>query len=250
MLKTRIIPCLDVRAGRVVKGVRFGDLRDQGDPASLAARYEHDGADELTVLDVSATTEERAASVTIVRAIRERIGIPLTVGGGVRSRDDVARLLDAGADKVAINSAALADPALLTRCAETFGSQCMVIAIDARRIGDSWMVVTHSGSRFTHVDAVNWAQESVSRGAGEILLTSWDRDGTRSGYDLSLLAAVAACARAPLIASGGASSALDMYDAIQAGADAVLAASIFHQSDFTVQDVKRELQVRGTRIRT
>ncbi len=250
MLKTRIIPCLDVRAGRVVKGVRFGGLRDQGDPAELAARYERDGADELTMLDVSATTEDRAASASTVRAIRDRIGIPLTVGGGVRSLDDVARLLESGADKVAINSAALSDPNLLTQCATRFGSQCIVIAIDARAFGDSWNVVTHSGTRCTPIDAVNWSRQAVTLGAGEILLTSWARDGTRNGYDLPLLRAVASGARAPLIASGGASSALDMFNAIQAGADAVLAASIFHQSDFTVNDIKRDLLSRGTRVRS
>lgn len=249
MLRRRIIPCLDVRDGRVVKGVRFSALRDCGDPALLSARYESEGADEITLLDVSATTESRAAAIEIVASVRAQLGIPLTVGGGVRSVDDVGRLLDAGADKVAVNSAALSDPNLISACAHRFGSQCIVIAIDARAFDGSWRVVTHSGTRMTSVDAIDWSADAVQRGAGEILLTSWDRDGTRNGYDLDILRAVSSRATAPLIASGGAASPEHMFDAFDAGADAVLAASIFHESEFTVYNIKRSLTERGVEIR-
>jgi len=250
MLTCRIIPCLDVKNGRVVKGVRFQGLRDVGDPVELAARYEEEGGDELTLLDVSATPEGRGTMVETVAAVRKAISIPLTVGGGVRTADDVARLLNVGADKVGVNTAAVDDPELLTRMATRFGRQCTVLAIDAASDGSGgWRVVTRSGSNRTARDAVDWAREGAERGAGEILLTSWDRDGTRSGYDLELLVAMRTAAVVPIVASGGADSAEHMAEAFQAGADAALAASIFHDQDTTVAEVKRRLAGLGIRVR-
>jgi imidazoleglycerol phosphate synthase cyclase subunit len=251
MLSRRVIPCLDVRDGRVVKGVRFQGLRDVGDPASLAGGYEAAGADEITVLDVSATPEHRATATDIVARVRSAISIPLMVGGGVRSIDDVARLLEAGADKVAINTAAIRNPALITDCAERFGSQCVVLSIDASRLttGSGWAVVAHSGTERTSIDAIQWGRRGVDLGAGEVLLTSWDRDGTRSGYDLDLIRSLSRAIRTPVVASGGASNAGHMLEAIHAGADAVLAAGIFHDGSVTVGDVKMYLGERGEEIR-
>jgi cyclase len=248
----RVIPCLDVTAGRVVKGVRFVDLKDAGDPAELAAAYDREGADELVFLDITASSDERDILLDVVARTADQVFIPLTVGGGVRSTDDMQALLSHGADKVSVNSAALADPELLGRGAEIFGSQCVVLAIDARRReqGSGWEVFSHGGRRATGRDAVEWAAEGERRGAGEILLTSMDRDGTHDGYDIELTAAVAAAVRLPVIASGGAGSAGHMYDALtQGGAEAALAASIFHFGEVSIAKVKEELAARGLEIR-
>ncbi len=251
MKSTRIIPCLDVRGGRVVKGVRFQNLRDAGCPVEQATRYERDGADEIVILDVSATTEERATAAETVASVRAGISIPLTVGGGVKSPADAERLLGAGADKVSVNTAAVEDPGLIDQLASRFGSQCTILAIDAARDDetDRWVVVTRSGTNRLDMDAVEWAREAERRGAGEILLTSWDRDGTRSGYDLALLEAVSSVVRLPVIASGGANEASHLADAVSAGADAVLAASIFHDADHTVAAIKQELAELNVEVR-
>ena len=247
----RIIPCLDVTDGRVVKGVRFVDLRDAGDPASLAAEYDRQGADEIVFLDITATAESRKIMLKAVERTADQVFVPLAVGGGVRGVDDVAQLLTHGADKVSINSAALAEPDLLTRCAEVFGSQCVVLAIDARKRRDAegWEVFSHGGRRPTGRDAVEWAAKGEAMGAGEILLTSMDFDGTKAGYDLELTKAVSEAVRLPVIASGGAGSAQDMYEALTGGADAALAASIFHFGELSVGDVKKELAARGLEVR-
>lgn len=250
MLTARVIPCLDVKDGRIVKGVRFSNLRDAGDPADRAALYEETGADEIVVLDVSATLEARKTRAATVRAVRERLSIPLTVGGGVRTIEDAGDLLDAGADKVAINSAAVEDPSRITRIAERFGAQCCVLALDAATSDRGHHeVVVKSGRERTGIDAIAWAREAVERGAGEILLTSFDKDGTRSGYDLPLIEAVARAVRVPIIASGGAASADHLWEALRAGADAVLAASIFHDGEHTPDAVKRELRALGAEVR-
>ena len=251
MLTTRIIPCLDVRDGRVVKGIRFQGLRDAGSPPDLAAAYEEQGADELVMLDVSATPEGRATARETVRAIRERLSLPLTVGGGVTAVEDARSLLEAGADKVSINTAAVERPELLNEMAAQFGCQCTVLALDAARAPEGgFEVVTLSGRRRTGIDAIGWAREAVSRGAGEILLTSWDRDGTRQGYDLELIAAVAAAVTVPLIASGGASTPEHLVEAVRAGANALLAASIFHYGEYTVAALKAELvRLGGVEVR-
>jgi cyclase len=250
MLTTRIIPCLDVRDGRIVKGVRFQGLRDAGDPAERAAIYEAQGADELVLLDVSATPEGRDNAVETVQRVREVLAIPLTVGGGIRRPDDAARLLDAGADKVALNTAAVANPDLLTQLAMRFGAQCTVLAIDAAANDDAgWDVVVRSGAERAGRDAVAWAITAVERGAGEILLTSWDRDGTGEGYDLDLLEAVCSAVTVPVIASGGAESSEHMAQALLAGADAVLAASILHDGQTTVSAIKRRLAALGMEVR-
>ncbi|MDX2115985.1 MAG: imidazole glycerol phosphate synthase subunit HisF [Planctomycetota bacterium] len=250
MLTTRIIPCLDVRGGRVVKGVRFAGLRDAGDPAELAAEYERQGADELVMLDVSATLEERRTAAETVARLRAVLSVPLTVGGGVGGVGDAARLLEAGADKVGVNSAAVRDPELVARLSERFGAQCVVVAIDAaRRAEGGWRVLVRSGSEATELDATGWARRCGELGAGEVLLTSWDRDGTRAGYDLELLRAVSGAVRVPVIASGGAAHAAHMSEAIEAGADAVLAASIFHDGQETVGSIKRALAEHGVRVR-
>lgn len=246
---SRVIPCLDVKDGRVVKGVQFGNLRDMGDPATLAATYEQQGADEIVLLDVSATVESRGTRLRTVRDVRRAISIPLTVGGGVRSKEDAAALLDAGADKVSVNTAAVADPSLIHSLAEVFGRQCVVVAIDAVRGNGGWSVVVRSGSTQSGLDVVRWAKEAESRGAGEILLTSHDRDGTRAGYDLELLRAVASQVGIPVIASGGASTPDHLADALHAGASAVLAASIFHESEYSVGQVKSSLAERGVEVR-
>jgi len=248
----RIIPCLDVDGGRVVKGVRFQELRDAGDPAELASFYDRQGADELVFLDITATHEDRRIILEAVARTADQVFIPLTVGGGVRTVTDVAELLTHGADKVSLNSAALSDPPLITRCAEVFGSQCMVLAIDARKRqgSDGWEAFSHGGRRATGRDAVDWAREGQKLGAGEILLTSMDRDGTLHGYDLDLLAAVTAAVRIPVIASGGAGTAEHMYDALTTGgAEAALAASIFHFGEVSIAGVKEDLARRGLEVR-
>ncbi|MEZ6317479.1 MAG: imidazole glycerol phosphate synthase subunit HisF [Phycisphaerales bacterium] len=250
MLTRRIIPCLDVRDGRVVKGVRFGELRDAGDPVERAHAYEDQGADELVILDVSATAEGRAACARTVSAVREVLAIPICVGGGVRTIDDALALLDAGADKVALNTAGVRRPEVIGELASRVGVQCVVLSLDAAARGDGgWEVVVAAGTERTGIDAVAWAARAESLGAGEVLLTSWDRDGTRDGYDVGLIAAIAGAVRVPIIASGGADSAAHMLEAFAAGADAVLAASIFHDGVTTVGDVKQELASAGVEVR-
>jgi imidazoleglycerol phosphate synthase cyclase subunit len=249
MLARRIIPCLDVSHGRVVKGIRFQGLRDAGDPAERALLYEEQGADEIVILDVSATPEGRGNQVETVRRVRARLGIPLTVGGGVRTADDARALLEAGADKVSVNSAAVQRPELLGEIAARFGRQCTVLAIDAARRDGRLEVLVKGGREGTGIDAVAWARDGTARGAGEILLTSWDRDGTRAGYDLDLTRAIAGAVRVPVIASGGAAGPEHLKEAFDAGADAVLAASIFHDGELTVADVKRALANLGVPIR-
>ncbi len=251
MLTTRVIPCLDVDGGRVVKGVRFSSLRDAGDPAQRAADYESQGADELVVLDVSATPQRRSSATETVRGVRAVLGIPLTVGGGVRRVQDADRLLQAGADKIAVNTAAARDPGLLDQLAARFGSQCVVLALDAarRREADGWELVIESGRTRTGRDAIAWAREACDRGAGEIVLTSWDRDGTRSGYDCDLIAAASRAVTVPVVASGGAACAAHLVEATQAGASAVLAASILHDGDTTVGQLKEALSAAGQEVR-
>lgn len=250
MLTKRIIPCLDVDGGRVVKGVSFVKLRDAGDPVDLAALYDAEGADEVVFLDITASSDERETMVDVVERTAERVFIPLTVGGGIRSIADMRKMLRAGADKVAINSAAVADPELISAGAVEFGNQCIVLAIDAKRSGDGWEVYTHGGRRPTGLDAVRWARDGVERGAGEILLTSMDADGQLTGYDLELTAAVSTSVSVPVIASGGAGNAEHLYDAIERGrADAVLAASIFHYGMLRIREVKAYLAARGVPIR-
>ncbi len=249
MLTVRIIPCLDVDGGRVVKGVRFQGLSDRGAPHELAAAYEAQGADEIVMLDVSATPQARGTAVETVRRVRARLSIPLAVGGGVRSPADAEALLGAGADKVGVNTAAVKSPGLVGELARRFGSQCTVIAVDARARGEGWEVLVRSGKEVTGLDAIDWIQEVADRGAGEILLTSWDRDGTRSGYDLSLLRAASAAVSVPIIASGGAAGPGHLLEALRAGADAVLAASIFHDGEYTVADLKQALAEAGLAVR-
>jgi len=257
-LAVRVVPCLDVAGGRVVKGVRFENLRDQGDPAECAARYAAAGADEIVFLDVAAAAEERGTDLAWVERTAERVFVPLTVGGGVRSVEDARALLRAGADKIAVNSAAVERPAMLAELAGRFGSQCVVLSIDARRRGTGadgsprWEVVTHGGRRGTGLDVLAWLECGVALGAGEVLLTSIDADGTRAGYDLDLVQAAAARVRVPIVASGGAGSVAHLAAALEAGAAAVLAASIFHQAaagDPGISGVKRELAARGFRVR-
>lgn len=250
MLMRRIIPCLDCRDGRVVKGIRFAGLRDAGSPAELAAAYEAQGADELVLLDVSATPAGRTHQTATVRAVREILSIPLTVGGGVRGLEDARALLEAGADKVAVNTAAVRQPSLLEALAGEFGGQCTVLAVDAAsRPGGGWEVIVCSGRQRTGLDVLDWCTQGVRRGAGEILLTSWDRDGTRAGYDLDLLRAACAGVSVPVIASGGAASPDHLRQALEAGADAVLAASIFHDGEYTVLDLKHALNAKGVQVR-
>ena len=251
MLAKRVIPCLDVDAGRVVKGVRFQQLRDAGDPVELAAHYDREGADELVFLDITATLEDRAATLDVVSRTAEEVFIPLTVGGGVGKEDDVQALLRAGADKVSVNSAAVRDPSLLSRTADRFGTQCMVVAIDAKRRNGGWEVYVDAGRTATGQDAVEWAAEATSRhGAGEVLLTSMDRDGTGEGYDLELLRAIAGAVTVPVIASGGAGEPAHFAEALTEGhADAVLAASRWHDGDLTIREVKEHLASRGIPVR-
>lgn len=251
----RVIPCLDVDAGRVVKGVNFANLRDAGDPVELAARYDAEGADEVTFLDVSASSGDRETMVDVVRRTAEQVFVPLTVGGGVRSVDDVDRLLRAGADKVGVNTAAIARPELVAEIAERFGSQVLTLSVDARRVtGDTrtesgYEVTTHGGRRGTGIDAVGWAERAAGLGAGEILLNSMDADGTTSGFDLEMLAAVRSRVAVPLIASGGAGTTEHFVAAAQAGADAVLAASVFHFQTLTVGQVKDAMRAAGIVVR-
>ena len=258
MLAKRIIPCLDVTGGRVVKGVNFLELRDAGDPVEIAARYNEQGADELTFLDITATSDRRDLILHIIEAVASQVFIPLTVGGGVRTVDDVRRLLNAGADKTSFNSAALANPQVIEEASARYGAQCIVVAIDAKRRsaeqvlthGPGWDVYSHGGRKNTGLDAVAWATEMARRGAGEILLTSMDRDGTKSGFDLELTRAVSDAVSVPVIASGGVGNLDDLADGIQlGGADAVLAASIFHYGEFTVLQAKQRMAVRGIAVR-
>ncbi len=254
MLLKRIIPCLDVDQGRVVKGTNFVDIRDAGDPVELASRYDCEGADEVVFLDITASHEKRETIVELARRCAEELFIPFTIGGGIRSEEDVRSLLGAGADKVSLNSAAIGDPDLVAACARRFGSQCVVIAIDAKRVAESpfprWEAYVNGGRTPTGLDAVEWAARAVALGAGEILLTSMDRDGTKDGYDLELTAAVAAAVNVPVIASGGAGTLDHLVAVIQAGgADAVLAASIFHYGEHTILEAKEYLAARGIPVR-
>ncbi|MDQ4132834.1 MAG: imidazole glycerol phosphate synthase subunit HisF [Actinomycetota bacterium] len=253
MRSVRVIPCLDVDAGRVVKGVQFVDLVDAGDPVELAARYDHEGADELVFLDITASSSERDTMVDVARRTAEEVFIPFTVGGGVRSADDARRLLRAGAEKVGVNTAAVARPEVVSEMAREFGAQCVVVAIDARRStrpGIAFEVYTHGGRRPTGIDAVGWAAQCERRGAGEILLTSMDRDGTRDGYDLELTRAVSDAVGVPVIASGGVGSLDHLAEgALIGGADAVLAASIFHFAEHSVAEAKEHLAARGVIVR-
>jgi cyclase len=258
LLAKRIIPCLDVTGGRVVKGVNFVELRDAGDPVEIAARYNEQGADELTFLDITATSDERDLILHIIEAVASQVFIPLTVGGGVRTVEDVRRLLNAGADKTSFNSAAIANPQVISDASDRYGAQCIVVAIDAKRRtgadelarGAGWDVYSHGGRKNTGLDAVAWAAEMARRGAGEILLTSMDRDGTKSGFDLALTRAVADAVPVAVIASGGVGKLEHLADGVQqGGADAVLAASIFHYGEFTVGEAKRHMQARGITVR-
>lgn len=258
MLAKRIIPCLDVTGGRVVKGVNFVELRDAGDPVEIAARYNEQGADELTFLDITATSDGRDLILHIIESVASQVFIPLTVGGGVRSVEDVRRLLNAGADKVSFNSAAVARPELIAEASDRYGAQCIVVAIDAKQRrdqdlaerGPGWDVYTHGGRRNTGLDALAWARQMAEMGAGEILLTSMDRDGTRGGFDLALTRAVADAVPVPVIASGGVGTLDHLADGVQqGGADAVLAASIFHYGEYTVAQAKQCMAARGIPVR-
>ncbi len=258
MLAKRIIPCLDVTGGRVVKGINFTELRDAGDPVEIAARYNEQGADELTFLDITATSDGRDLILPIIEAVASQVFIPLTVGGGVREVADVRRLLNAGADKVSFNSAAVANPDVIRASSDKYGAQCIVVAIDAKRRtgddlaarGEGWDIYTHGGRKNVGIDAVAWAKQMAAYGAGEILLTSMDRDGTKSGFDLALTRAVSDAVSVPVIASGGVGSLEDLADGVQkGGADAVLAASIFHYGQFTVGQAKALMAARGIPIR-
>lgn len=254
-LAKRIIPCLDVDNGRVVKGVKFVDIRDAGDPVEIARRYDREGADELTFLDITATHHDRETLVHVVEQVASEVFIPLTVGGGIRTLDDIRRMLNAGADKVGINSAAVANPEFVRDAAERFGSQCIVVAIDAKKVGtekepDRWEIFTHGGRKGTGIDAVAWAQKMVAYGAGEILLTSMDRDGTRQGFDLPLTRAISEAVTVPVIASGGVGCLEHLADGIIDGkADAVLAASIFHFAEYTILQAKQYMAARGIEVR-
>jgi len=252
MLAKRIIPCLDVTGGRVVKGINFTELRDAGDPVEIAARYNEQGADELTFLDITATSDGRDLILPIIEAVASQVFIPLTVGGGVREVSDVRRLLNAGADKVSFNSAAVANPDVIRAASDKYGAQCIVVAIDAKRRADGsgWDVYTHGGRKNVGLDAVEWAVKMAQYGAGEILLTSMDRDGTKSGFDLALTRAVSDAISVPVIASGGVGSLDDLADGVQkGGADAVLAASIFHYGEHTVGEAKALMAARGIPVR-
>ena len=254
MLNKRIIPCLDVTGGRVVKGTSFIDLRDAGDPVEMAAFYYQEGADELVFLDIGATPEGRETMAGVVERVSEQVFIPLTVGGGLRNTQDMRRMLEAGADKTAINTAAVQRPELISQGAKRFGSQCIVVAIDARRAGNGdkagWEVMTHGGRAPTGIDAVEWARKAVALGAGEILLTSWDADGHRAGYDLELTRAISEAVTVPVIASGGAGSLEHLYQALVSGkADAVLAASIFHYRTYSIKQAKDYLAQKGIPVR-
>ncbi len=250
MLAKRIIPCLDVTDGRVVKGVNFVELKDAGDPVEIARRYNEAGADELTFLDITASSDNRDLILHIIEAVASEVFIPLTVGGGVRAVPDVQRLLNAGADKVSINTSAVTNPQLVKDASDRYGSQCIVVAIDAKRVGDRWEVFTHGGRKAAGLDAVEWARKMESLGAGELLLTSMDRDGTKSGFDLDLTRAVADAVAVPLIASGGVGTLQHLVDGVREGrADAVLAASIFHFGEYTVDEAKKYMRQHGVEVR-
>ncbi len=249
LLRKRVIPCLDVIGGRVVKGVNFIDLRDEGDPVELAARYAAEGADEITFLDIGAAPEQRLTTLDIVRRTASEVFVPLTVGGGIRSPEDMKAALRAGADKVSVNTAAVRDPSLLEACGRRFGRQCVVLAIDARRAGARYEVVVVGGRERTGLDVVEWARRGVELGAGEILLTSMDRDGTQNGYDLNLISLVSEAVEVPVIASGGAGSPADFVAAVTAGAEAVLAASLFHRQELSIAEVKEALAAAGFPVR-
>ena len=254
-LAKRIIPCLDVDNGRVVKGVKFVDIRDAGDPVEVARRYDREGADEITFLDITATQENRDSIVHVVEQVSSEVFIPLTVGGGIRTLDDIRRMLNAGADKVGINSAAVFNPEFVREAAERFGSQCIVVAIDAKKVslpGEAgrWEIFTHGGRKATGIDAIGWAEKMVAYGAGEILLTSMDRDGTREGFDLPLTRAISEAVTVPVIASGGVGNLDHLADGVIEGkADAVLAASIFHFAEYTIQQAKEHMASRGIEMR-
>ena len=254
-LAKRIIPCLDVDNGRVVKGVNFVDIRDAGDPVEIAARYNREGADEITFLDITASSDNRETLVHVVEAVASQVFIPLTVGGGIRKLDDVRRMLNAGADKVGINTAAITHPELVREATDYFGSQCIVVAIDAKRVNEPgqplrWEVFTHGGRKRTGLDALAWAEKMAAYGAGELLVTSMDRDGTKSGFDLDLMAAINQRVSVPLIASGGVGNLQDLADGVlKGGADAVLAASIFHFGEYTVGEAKAFMAAQGIEMR-
>ena len=254
-LAKRIIPCLDVDNGRVVKGVQFVDIRDAGDPVEVAKRYDQQGADEITFLDITATHHNRGTMVEVVEQVASQVFIPLTVGGGIRTVEDIRRMLNAGADKVGINSAAVTNPEFVREAAQKFGSQCIVVAIDAKRVSGTnepvrWEIFTHGGRTATGIDAVEWAKKMVDFGAGEILLTSMDKDGTKSGFDLELTRAVSDAVAVPVIASGGVGKLQDLTDGVKEGrADAVLAASIFHFGEHTVQEAKQQMASQGLEVR-
>ena len=249
-LAKRVIPCLDVTAGRVVKGVNFVKLRDAGDPVEIAARYDAEGADELTFLDITASSDERDILLHVIEAVASKVFIPLTVGGGVRKVEDVRRLLNAGADKVSINTSAVQNPALVREASSIVGNQAIVVAIDAKKKGDSWEVFTHGGRKPTGIDAVRWAKQMADAGAGEILLTSMDRDGTKQGFDIGLTRAVRDAVGVPLVASGGAGNVDHFAEGVIAGgANAVLGASVFHFGELTVRQVKEHMKNRGIEVR-
>ncbi len=252
-LAKRIIPCLDVDNGRVVKGVQFVDIRDAGDPVEIARRYDEQGADEITFLDITASAHDRETMVHVVEEVAGQVFIPLTVGGGIRTVDDIRRMLNAGADKVAINTAAVHNPEFVREAAQKFGSQCIVVAIDAKQVADDpprWEIFTHGGRKPTGIDAVEWARKMADYGAGEILLTSMDRDGTRNGFDLALTRAVSDAVPVPVIASGGVGNLAHLAEGVtEGGADAVLAASIFHFGEHTILDAKRAMAERGVEVR-
>ncbi len=250
MLTKRIIPCLDIKEGRTVKGVSFGNLRDAGDPVELAARYSDEGADELTLLDITATLEGRSTFLRVVEEVAAATSIPFTVGGGISSEAEVGKLLSKGADKVSVNTAALRDPDLITRLSDAFGNQCVVVAIDARLINDQWQVVSHAGTKLTGTDAIRWAKEVCERGAGEILLTSFTADGSRQGFSLDITSAVADAVQVPVIASGGAGIPEHFLDVFTRGkADAALAAGIFHYGVISIPEVKRFLKTYQIPVR-
>jgi imidazole glycerol-phosphate synthase subunit HisF len=249
-LAKRIIPCLDVTDGRVVKGINFLELRDAGDPVEIAKRYDDQGADELTFLDITASSDNRGLILHIIEEVASQVFIPLTVGGGVREVDDVRRLLNAGADKVSINTSAVLNPQLVADASGRFGSQCIVVAIDAKQVGDHWEVFTHGGRKPTGIDAVEWARKMVELGAGELLVTSMDRDGTKIGFNLPLNRAISDAVDVPIIASGGVGNLLHLVEGVQeGGADAVLAASIFHYGEFTVRQAKEYMRDHGIEVR-
>ncbi len=252
-LAKRIIPCLDVDNGRVVKGVQFVDIRDAGDPVEVAKRYDEQGADEITFLDITASSDDRETMVHVVEEVAGQVFIPLTVGGGIRTCDDIRRMLNAGADKVGINTAAVHNPEFVREAAERFGSQCIVVAIDAKQVADNpprWEIFTHGGRKPTGIDAIEWAKKMTDYGAGEILLTSMDRDGTRNGFDLALTRAVSDAVRVPVIASGGVGELAHLAEGVtEGGADAVLAASIFHFGEHTIEAAKLAMKAKGVEVR-